>query len=633
MSGRDALAPAVLRGEEIARLHALPSPHGVAYELMRLALRDDVSVAQLARLARADPALAGRLIKAANAPALGARRPTASLSEAILRLGVPTVRQLAAAFSLLERYARGPCAAFDYRRFWTESLLRGLAAQTLAARLRLAAPEEAFTCGLLAHVGRLGLATAYPAEYAALLAAAPDADDALRATERARFALDHATLSVAMLESWRFPPPLLEAIEAHFAPQAPRRDEASRIARLAQLLSLAQHIARSGAEPRERRSERSAAALLEAARLGVDAEALEALAAEVERHAEDWAPLLGLPAPRGPLVALAAQEPAAPARADAASPRALLLETADGVWRSVRELLAADGVPFVGVRTLAEALASAASAGLGLVLADCRVADADPPALARALRAAAGAQPMHLVLLADAATLAGALAAMEAGADDVLCAPCDPRLLQARLRAGLRAVRREAERARDAEAIRRFASELALNNRRLHQAALTDPLTGIPNRRYALARLEQECAAARRRGAPLACLAVDLDHFKRVNDEHGHEAGDAALVEVARALRAAARLQDSVCRLGGEEFVVLLPDTGAREARLVAERLRSAVAALAHRTPEGVALALTVSIGVAAEEPCRAAPAELLRRADAALRAAKREGRNRIREG
>ncbi|MEW5864216.1 MAG: HDOD domain-containing protein [Pseudomonadota bacterium] len=127
MSVCDALPLAAGRGEDIARLHALTSPHGVALEMMRLSLQDDVSIARFARLAQADPALTSRLIKAANALALGARRPTASLQGAMLRLGVPTVRQLAAAFSLIERYAHGPCEAFDYTRFWTESLLRGLA--------------------------------------------------------------------------------------------------------------------------------------------------------------------------------------------------------------------------------------------------------------------------------------------------------------------------------------------------------------------------------------------------------------------------------------------------------------------------------------------------------------------------
>jgi two-component system cell cycle response regulator len=629
MSVCDALPLAAGRGEEIARLHALPSPHGVALEMMRLSLRDNVSIAQLARLAQADPALAGRLIKAANAPALGARRPTASLQEAMLRLGVPTVRQLAAAFSLLERYARGPCEAFDYTRFWTESLLRGLAGQTLAARLRLAAPEEAFTCGLLAHVGRLGLATAYAAEYAELLRSASDEDQALREAERARFALDHATLSVAMLESWGFPPPLARAIEAHFDFPAARLEEGSRIERLARLLEVAQHIARAGAGAAHARRARSSAALLAAARIGVDADALEALAAEVQRHAQEWAGLLGLAAPQAPLLVLAAH--GAPTEAPASQAlQVLLVSVPQDLGQRIREALGGEATALVQAGSDSEALALYARSPAALMIADCRPARSDPAALARALRAAAGTRPVHLLLLADSASEERALAAMEAGADDLICAPFDPRLLAARVRAGLRAVQREQELARDNQAIRRFAAELALNNRRLHQAALTDPLTGLPNRRYALARLEQECAAARRRGSALACLAVDLDHFKRVNDEHGHDAGDAALVQVARALRGAARLPDSVCRLGGEEFLVILPDSGPGEARVLAERLRAAVAGLEHRTGNGAALPLSVSIGIAAEECCRAAPLELLRRADQALLAAKRAGRNRI---
>lgn len=632
MSARETLA--LGRGEEIARLHELPSPRGVALELMRLAHKDDVAIAQLARLAQADPALAGRLIRAANSPALGVRRPTASLTEAMLRLGVSAVRQLAVAFSLLEHYASGPCGAFDYRRFWTESLLRALAGQTLAARLRLAAPEEAFTCGLLAQVGRLGLATAYPAQYAEVLRAAPDEDDALRAAERARLALDHVALTVSMLQSWGMPPPLLQAIEAHFAPPAARLEEGSRLERLARLLELAQQVARAGACAPQAKRACSRSALLAAARLGVDAEALEALAGEVAHHAKEWAPLFGLAAPLAPLLALAGSgdEPAGVPPAPAPAPPVLLVHSGDAA-SSVRQALAAEGLAAAQVRSGREALQHCAQSLPELVIADCRHTEPSAAEFARALRAGAGPRPLYLLLLADSRTEEQALAAVAEGADDFLCAPFDARLLRGRLRTALRALRREQELARDNEAIRRLATELALNNRRLHQAALTDPLTGLPNRRYALARLEQECAAARRRGAALACLAVDLDHFKRVNDEHGHEAGDAVLARVAQAMRAAVRLHDCVCRLGGEEFLVILPDASPGDARVLAERLRRAVEELIHRTDAGAALALSVSVGVAAQESGGCAPQALLRRADEALLHAKRAGRNCISEG
>jgi HD-like signal output (HDOD) protein len=305
-------------GELVASLHPLPSPRGVALELIQLAQREDVSIAEVARLARSDPALAGRLIRAANAPALGLRRPTASVQEAMLRLGLPVVRQLALAFSLASHYRRGHCARFDYGRFWTQSLLRALAAQALAAKLGLAAPEEAFCCGLLGQVGRLGLATAYAARYAEVLdRCGADEEERLREAERASFALDHAGLSVALLDDWRFPGPLLRAVALHFAPAAAPLAQESRVARLARVLELAHHLARAGVVSAARKEAPANDAVLAAGRLGLDAECLQALCADVTREASEWAGLLETPAPSAPLLPAAASRAADAAQAAA----------------------------------------------------------------------------------------------------------------------------------------------------------------------------------------------------------------------------------------------------------------------------------------------------------------------------
>jgi diguanylate cyclase (GGDEF)-like protein len=622
------------RADDVAALHPLPSPRGVALEIMRLAQREDVSIAEVARLAQSDPALAGRLIKAANSPALGARRPTASLQEAILRLGLPMVKSLAAAFSLVNDYRSGACPAFDYRRFWLESLLRGLAAEALAARLRIAAPEEAFCCGLLGQIGRLGLATAHAERYArALEAAGGDENECLREEERRRFALDHAELTVALLEDWGFPRPLAQAVEAHFDLRRARLEEASRVARLARLVELAQHIARAGAAGPEAKRMLSNGALLAAAQLGVDSDGLQALADEIQRHATGWAGLLGVPVPDGPLLALPANGAApegAPREAAASEARLrILIAAPDALAARMKNVLEDAGHEAVLARDEDDALARIADAPPQVVIADLAAAGGRGLALVRALRATRAGRRLHVLALTGGGAEEHAVEALEAGADDFLAVPFAPRVLLARLRAGLRVIRQQEALAHDVEAIRQFAAELAVNNRRLQQAALTDPLTGLPNRRYALDRLEQECALARRRRSPIACLAVDADYFKRVNDEHGHETGDAVLAHVATLMRGVARLQDAVCRVGGEEFLVILPDSSAREATILAERLRSAIAAQPYRCADGSALPLSISVGVAAEDVCNSTPADLLRRADEALYAAKRGGRNR----
>lgn len=161
--------------------------------------------------------------------------------------------------------------------------------------------------------------------------------------------------------------------------------------------------------------------------------------------------------------------------------------------------------------------------------------------------------------------------------------------------------------------------------KRLAQQAETDPLTDLPNRRRLERDLEDAVETARVEGRTVSVLVLDLDGFKQVNDLHGHQAGDAVLRSVARCLEAALRPCDTAGRLGGEEFLVVLPDTGTRGAALVAERLRVAVAGLACHTNTPV----TGSFGVATYPQHAPSSGELLRAAAAAMYQAKRLGRNR----
>jgi two-component system cell cycle response regulator len=180
-----------------------------------------------------------------------------------------------------------------------------------------------------------------------------------------------------------------------------------------------------------------------------------------------------------------------------------------------------------------------------------------------------------------------------------------------------------------------FALENTANRARLVRSVLTDPLTGWNNRRYLEARLREEIARCRRLQSPIACLMVDVDHFKQVNDRYGHLAGDDVLRGVAARLAREVRSSDVAARYGGEEFVILLPGTDARAGRVLAERIRAAVAERPFEIGGGRdPLAVTVSIGVADRVPDASDDAaqgeELIARADAALYAAKAGGRNMV---
>jgi diguanylate cyclase (GGDEF)-like protein len=174
--------------------------------------------------------------------------------------------------------------------------------------------------------------------------------------------------------------------------------------------------------------------------------------------------------------------------------------------------------------------------------------------------------------------------------------------------------------------VRERTRELEAANRALDQLAHSDPLTGLLNRRGLDAYLDRQMAAARRMRRPLSLLMVDADHFKRVNDQFGHDIGDDVLRMLGRHLRERLRESDVAARYGGEEFVVVLPETDAEGAMCLAESLRKSIA-MQRDARYG---SITVSMGMAALHSAEDTPSDLLRRADAALYAAKASGRNRV---
>ena len=308
--------------QELKALGDLPSPKGAALAVMRLTRKEGVSIAELARVVQTDPALVGRLIKAANSSQVGAHRPVASVPDALILLGISTVRYLALSFSLLSGYRNnGPCTNFDYRRFWSHSLACAVATQALAAQIRAAPPEEAFSVGLLCRVGELALATVFPEDYNRLLGQwMIDHSSSLATLEDGAFAMTHVELTAAMLEDWGLPRMFVDPVLAHEEPEKADLPPESRQYRLTWILTLARLIADiCMAAESERRALMSRLFLL-GSKLFLESEVLIALCDRVVRDWQEWAAHLNVDAHAVPPFDELSRPPPAPELSQAGMP-------------------------------------------------------------------------------------------------------------------------------------------------------------------------------------------------------------------------------------------------------------------------------------------------------------------------
>jgi len=208
------------------------------------------------------------------------------------------------------------------------------------------------------------------------------------------------------------------------------------------------------------------------------------------------------------------------------------------------------------------------------------------------------------------------LRALDMGVNDYLIRPIDKQELLARVNTQVRRYR--------------YTEQLRMTVQATIEMAVTDALTGLYNRRYLETHMAHLVEHSVNRGKPLSVITLDVDYFKSVNDNHGHDAGDRVLQELAGRIKASIRNVDMACRTGGEEFVVVLPATEIATAERIAERIRRSVASKAFNAGEKCLLNITISAGVAALSGIDDKVEDILKRADQALYRAKRDGRNRV---
>lgn len=611
----------------------LPAPSEAVLDIIRLAQDPSHASAQeLARLVLRRPALTAPLLKLANAPHGKNLGPAATVGEAIARLGGATLRLLATGLSMLAEHRRGACRTFDYEGFWSAALLRAVALHELACREPTVTPGEAFGGGLVAEIGQLALASAFPVE-----CGEPPSSDGEAAgpdeRQRARCPVDHRQVTLRMLEDWEFPELFLEAVAAQ-----PCRAHAGRarrrIDRLGAQLRLASGIAEFGVAGPGAWEAMLPGLRASAAALGLDAAALRELSRTVAVRWQEWGRLLGVATRELPSLGPERRDDP-PATGPAPPPpglRVLVLD--DDPLQLVRlgKKLRAEGHAVATARNGEEGLAQVAAVKPQLILTDWRMAPMDGLEFCKALRSTAEGRQIYVIMLTADESEESLYRAFEAGADDFIAKPVNDRVLIARMRGGQRIVQLQEELAQGQRAIRRYAAELAIANRQLEAMAMTDALTQLPNRRFAEARLDREWPAEHGARQPLALLILDLDYFKRINDTLGHPAGDRVLAHAAKVFRGAVRADDLVCRLGGEEFLVIAAHADIKAAEALGERIRQAVEG---DQPPDLPLAspVTVSVGgaVALANDAAGGWRSLLARADQALYEAKAAGRNAVR--
>jgi len=610
----------------------LPSPSEVVTEVMRLCYSESSSLQDIANVVETDPALSAKFLKYANSALTGATVPITSVQRAAVRIGIRGMASMALSFSLLSQQNKCECREFNYHRYWSKSLAHAVAARTLALNIKKFDPDELFTCALLSHIGELAFATAFPNEYADILSGTPGAKELLEEEQRI-FELDHHTLSAEMFLDWGLPRKFSQAVRIHES-YVPDQEEDEELSDLIEILYLSLQIANICLLDLPLSISFDAVEKL-AENYSIPAKEFGAFFEQIVLTWQEWGYLFQIPTQQCPLYhQLKTLDPnSIEAQVRNRQETDILLLAVDDdplTLLNLTRILSSESRKIVTAENGKEALQIALEQRPEMVITDWRMPQMDGLELCIALRHETTTQHTYIIMLTGAEADDELVQAFDAGADDYVVKPFTPKVLEARIRGGERLIRYQRKINSDREVIQKYAERLGVANRKLHTMAMTDALTGLPNRRNALARLKDVVAESSRYGEKLSCIMIDIDHFKNVNDTYGHDNGDLVLKEVTQIFIKNARSYDMVSRTGGEEFLVISTRSDREESLQLAERLRSAVEKHVIKLDDGTVARVTISAGVASWSDKYVNGGELIKAADNALYQAKRKGRNRV---
>lgn len=623
--------------EELKQSGQLPSPAGVGMKILTLTQQDDCSMEELHRTLQADPALTGRILKLASSVGVTGSQPVRSVKEAAMRLGLRTVTSVALGFSLVSNGRDGQCAQFDYDEYWARSLVTALAAQEISERTGRAVSAEAFTCSLLALVGQLALASCHPEDYGDLIERLEDDENADRLKlEAEMFSIDHLEVTDCLMAEWGLPDSFGEVAIA-LGREGADEDLEGYSRELYEVLSEARIIATYAMKGQTPDSESLSGMCQLESRLGVYDIDLGELCRTVMKQWVEWGKQLSLETLSYAKAVKTdrdwendAKRTADPMDRTAQHGADVLVVDDDPVaLKLLAKLLKDEGHRVMLARDGKEALAITLKKRPQVVISDWFMPKLDGIELTRTLRRTSWGKRIYILLLTGNDREDRLLTAFDAGVDDYVAKPFKPKLLMARLAAGVRMVKLQEQVELDQEIQRKNSVQMTRMNRQLKEAANTDFLTGLPNRRHAMGQMDKAWKNACATESPLSVLMIDIDKFKSVNDTYGHDVGDVVLKETARVIKGAVRRYDTAARMGGEEFLVVCPGADLDEARMVGERIRLRVES-SHIKFGEFDRNVTISVGVATMLEGVEDTDHLIRMADEAVYVSKTNGRNQV---
>jgi len=624
------------RYSELRASDRLPTPSNVALQVMEQVQQDNTCIADIAEVLQGDPALSGRLLELANSALYYPKTPVVTIQDAVQTVGLRNIQQLVLGISIISQHRSGGCELFDYKLFWSQSLAMAVAGEVCCEKRFRMAPAEAFTVGLIARIGQLALATVYADKYTTILEDERSSDPlAVIELERELLAVDHMELSCAMMEEWGLPVSLIRPVRAMYSLEETGLEPDSREYSLGQLFNYAFRLSRFCVAPRAARGEagEGISAVCEDYAFPV-----EGLPEQLEATEVKWrevSSILQLPVAEAPVdgkpvkATGSSVQPIGSGKGPEADNKGLRILIAGGVQQEqefLEKTLVKAGHYVIPASDGRDALRKVLENAPQIMIADLQLPEIDGVKLTSMLRDSKYGKSVYAILCDEKYNPNGSIRALEAGADSYISWPLTAEFLSSQVAAASRAVSRLGELTEEILTLNSLAAELAQSNRKMEEQSLCDALTGLPNRRYATNRLKQCMMEAARTEQPLSVMMLDLDHFKQVNDVHGHAMGDEVLKGVSEAYQKVCRGSDEVCRLGGEEFLVICRHTMGEDAVIAARRIREAVAAL--EFGQNSKFSITVSIGVSELEEGESDIDNLLHLADLALYEAKHSGRN-----